>query len=384
MIKLLDEEIAEDLKKLRKNQIGEVLNLTEMEVNKAKKDKLLSILFNEILHNELLIKLIYKKFATELGLHPCRVEEHLKISKAERLRWTEQNKLLVVGYSSFKKWGKNLDYPIYDAYQIKSVSENEIEKWRLQHKQKIEQGRKQASQKAKSTRMINKRIHRDFYETEWKAMLKEWFITDGKLGATLQLAFWTMWISRWAKEFQLNAKNARKHTEEYQQKKQLFYLMKNKAVQLLIHSPYTKISFFQPDDSDKITYLNFCPKHYQLWSLEREFDYVTNWDFYYSYIKDIHRCSLCEVHIQKDYYSLFYISIQHNDYHFSFHTPHPIGEAYFPPKDSLPKISHQEQEGMFRFGRTLFDDEKIIFKEKEVIQQFNEAVVKFNLYFRGD
>lgn len=42
MNKILHKEIAEDVKKLRKDQIGEVLNLTQKEVNTASKEELLS------------------------------------------------------------------------------------------------------------------------------------------------------------------------------------------------------------------------------------------------------------------------------------------------------------------------------------------------------
>ena len=41
---------------------------------------------------------------------------------------------------------------------------------------------------------------------------------------------------------------------------------------------------------------------------------------------------------------------------------------------------HEEQEGMFRFGRTLFEEEKVVFKMKEVMKYFNEAMKKFDLY----
>jgi hypothetical protein len=51
-----------------------------------------------------------------------------------------------------------------------------------------------------------------------------------------------------------------------------------------------------------------------------------------------------------------------------------------PLKDNLPRVHHTEQEGMFRFGRSLFEEEKIVFKEKEVLKHFQEAVQKFSLY----
>ncbi|WLD92800.1 hypothetical protein [Alkalihalobacillus sp. AL-G] len=92
----------------------------------------------------------------------------------------------------------------------------------------------------------------------------------------------------------------------------------------------------------------------------------------------------CIVEIEDDYYSLFFIAIQSEDlkkFRFSFHTPYPIGQHFLPLKETLPKGSHQEQEGLFRFGRTLIDEEKIIFTEKEVVKQLKESIQKFDLYF---
>lgn len=374
-------EVAEDLTKLRKEQIGDFLNLAQKEINNTRKEQLLSKLMLLLYENEVLLRGVYKEFRTDLGFHPCKVEELLNITKTERLRWTQQKKLKVVEYCTFKKWGKKLEYPNYDSYQIRHITQVQINNWRLQHESKIKVARRKATQNAVKTRTENKTIEKDFYENKWKKMLEEWYLTDSKLGASLQLAFWTMWISRWAKEFQVKARNARIHKEDYEDKKEKLYSLKNEALQKLIISPFSKISFYQPLDPRKITYLEFCPLHYDQWMEERKFDYVSKWDFYYSHEKKIQKCQQCNVEIENDYYSLFFLSIGHLDYNFSFHTPYPIGSEFFPSKESLPQISHQEQEGLFRFGRTLFNEEKIIFKEKEVFKQFNEALLKFDFHF---
>lgn len=377
-------EVYEDIRKLTKHQIGELLNLTQKEVVSTKKDQLLSTLTKELKDNDHLIQKIYKNFSFDLGIHPNKVEKYLNITKTERFRWTEQKKLRVVRYSSFNKWGKTLDYPIYDTYQIKNISQEQIVTWRQEHKKEVEENRKKAVHKALITRKLNNKKNKDFYENKWKKLLKDWYTNDNRLGASLQLAYWTMWVSRWAKEFQLLALDARINKDKYIEKKELFYEMKNVAIQRLIASPYTKISFYQPQAADKITHLEFCPDHFQLWLQEREFDYVSKQEFYYSYIKDIHKCVSCELDIEKNYYSLYFISILFGEYHFSFHTPYPIGKSYLPPKDSLPLILHEEQEGLFRFGRSLIGEEKIIFKEKEVIKYFNEALTKFDLYIKAE
>ncbi|MFD2616081.1 hypothetical protein ACFSTF_01910 [Terrilactibacillus laevilacticus] len=45
------------------------------------------------------------------------------------------------------------------------------------------------------------------------------------------------------------------------------------------------------------------------------------------------------------------------------------------------KIVHEEQEGLFRFGRLLVEDEKVIFSMKNTVEHFNAAIRKFDLYF---
>ncbi|WP_147534035.1 hypothetical protein [Bacillus marasmi] len=375
-------DAPQDLTKLTKQDIGEFLYFTPKEIKKKRKECLLCELLKRLKGNEILLKGLYKKHAEKLGMHPNQVEEYLNITKTERLRWTSQRKLTVVKWVPFKKWGRELEYPLYDTYQIKSITTKMLNKWRVDHQLEVKENRVQAIKKAQQTRHENIKLHKDFYENKWRAMLADWYKTDGKLGASLQLSFWTMWINRWAKEYQLKATKAKKNIEKYFDKKDLFYDMKNEAMQRLIQSPYSSLSFYQPSSSEKITYLEFCSHHFDQWKLDRqEYGYLSKFDFYYNNEADINNCNLCEVEIDDDYYSLYYLTIQHQDYHFSFHTPYPIGSDYLPSKESLPQISHEAQEGIFRFGRSLFEDEKIIFCEKEVIKHFNEAIVKYDLYF---
>jgi len=50
----------------------------------------------------------------------------------------------------------------------------------------------------------------------------------------------------------------------------------------------------------------------------------------------------------------------------------------------LPQVEHNEQDGIFRFGRALFDDEKIIYREKNVIDNFNAAFKKLSLFYKKE
>jgi hypothetical protein len=87
------------------------------------------------------------------------------------------------------------------------------------------------------------------------------------------------------------------------------------------------------------------------------------------------------------YYSLYYLIIEDNEnkeLSFSFHIPYPIGKNIFPSPKELQKVIHEEQEGMFRFGRTLYQEEKITFKEKEVEKRMEKTLTKYKLYLRTD
>lgn len=371
-----------DFYKLTKQEIGELLHFSPKEVKALRKECLLCKLQGKLKGNDILLKSIFKNHAVKLGMHPNQVEEYLNVTKTERLRWTSQGRLVVVEWVSFKKWGKELKYPLYDTHQIKNIKAKTINDWRREHQQQIKEKRLLAIKKAQQTRFENIQLHKSFFSSKWKVMLVDWYKDNEKLGSSLQLSFWTMWINRWAKEYQHKAYKAKKNTEEYLQKKELFYSMKNEAIQRLTLSPYSSLSFYQPQNPEKITHLEFCAHHFDLWKLHREnFGYLSKFDFYYHNEAVINNCHSCEVDIEENYYSLYYLAIGYQDYHFSFHTPYPIGLNYLPSKDSLPSISHEKQEGMFRFGRPLFNEEKIIFSEKEVIKHFNEAIVKFDLYF---
>jgi hypothetical protein len=42
---------------------------------------------------------------------------------------------------------------------------------------------------------------------------------------------------------------------------------------------------------------------------------------------------------------------------------------------------YEDVDGMFRFGRSLFEDEKVIYREKDVIKKFLVAIEKYRMYY---
>jgi hypothetical protein len=372
-----------DVELLSKDELGAALNLDKKEIRKNKKSVLVTMFLSKH-SDEVSKRKMYKNYSSRFALHPTKVQELFNITSTERKRWTGERKLKVDHYDSFQKWGKTIEYPMYDAFELSKLSQETIELWREEHKTKVRENRKKASKKPVETMRKNQDIRREFYDSEWKKLLRQWFKTNSELGATFQLSFWTMWLSRWAKEFQSKACRAKTKGNEYNQKKEQFYQLKNDALALLVLSPYTKLSFYCPPSPHKIFDLQFCSNHYELWCSLREFEYIPKWEFFEDYKNVISNCNDCTFSQVDHYYSLYYLSVESGEFpefDFSFHTPYPIGEVFFPPKDTLNSVLHEEQEGMFRFGRTLFDDEKIIFTEKEVLKHFNEARQKYLLYF---
>ncbi|MEJ1517775.1 hypothetical protein R3O67_31850 [Bacillus cereus] len=378
--------IREDLDKLTKDDLGEYLSLEKKELRKLKKHELVEKIMDNIKDNELLQRKLYKDFEITFSLYPSVVEEMLGITKTERNRWRDERKLKVVGKGSFRKGSNYIEYDLFDVIQINSITPEMIESWREKHKEKVSESRKKGTQQAASTRKKNEEVQRKFYEEEWKPMLVKWRGTDGFLAATLQLAYWTVWVSRWAKEFQEKAYRAKSKQDEYEDKKEEFYELKNEAIQLLSCSPHTKLSFYEPDEPHRVGHIHLCEHHYQWWYEVRQgFDYPI-WAYYVDNRKIINKCKGCQAEIIRDYYSLYYLEVGDEklpDFTFSFHTPHPIGRDFFPTKSELPKATgHTEQEGMFRFGRSLFDEEKVIFREKEVRKHLEEAIVTFEMYLK--
>lgn len=82
--------------------------------------------------------------------------------------------------------------------------------------------------------------------------------------------------------------------------------------------------------------------------------------------------------VERDYYALYYLEITTSiipDVHFSFHMPYPVGKSLFHSPKNLPTVQHIEQDGLFRFGRTLYPFEKITHREIDVRVHFEQVLL---------
>lgn len=312
-------------------------------------------------------------FKSELAVEPVELEELLGCTQTERKRWIKEGKLPVLEYRSFRQSGTNLQYPVHDRRLVLSLSQADIQQWREEHQARIKQNRHTGSQAAAESRKENQRARQDFISA-WDRIQTEWLQKSSpEISAALQLAYWTVWASRWAKENQLKRERAIKHADLYSQRNEEWYERKNQAVEFLSKTPWATLSFYRPEYPDKIT-LCLCDEHCEMmWDLSC-FD---KWEFF-SYNKSaVINCPDCLYREEEDYYSLYYLQIKTDrvpEFSFSFHTPYPIGKQFWPSPKSLPKLEHVEEDGLFRFGRPLLEQEKIIHREKDVLANFERAL----------
>lgn len=372
---------------LEKINKDDLINECNLDCNKNKsKDVVVNLAYSKIQEDQLLAHKINKNYGDRIALHPTKVEEILSITKTERKRWEDKFKIRY--YDTFSKYGKSFEYPMYDYFSIMSISKEMIEEWRVEHKKQVSENRKIGVEKAKETKKENEKRVKSFYEDEWLTMVENWKSTDLELANTYKLAFWTMWLSRTAKLFQEKASRSKIHKLKYLEKKEQFYKLKNEAIELLVKSKYTNISFYRPEDPDKIR-VQFCHLHYDTWCMLRQGCYMDKWDYYFFNKKEINKCEDCITDIQKDYYSLYYIEINSDkipEYKFSFHTPYPLEKDVFGDPNQYKQVEHEENlEGLFRFGRSLDDGEAVIFTEKRTLKYFNECKEDFiNFYKRKE
>ena len=114
---------------------------------------------------------------------------------------------------------------------------------------------------------------------------------------------------------------------------------------------------------------------------------LNRWEYFTLFGASVSRCPHCTVERARDYYSLFFLEITAVTFpglRFAYHTPYPIGKRLgFPSPGKLPRVDHSdaEQEGLFRFGRSLLEEEKIIYREQEVQQHFEAALAEFLRFF---
>ncbi len=362
---------------LTKEQIYQFLSLP----GKARvpKSELAQALLHLIETNEPAREQFFEAFKSELALGPWEVETILPCTRTERKRWTADGKLPILEYRTFHKAGQDQPYPVYDRRFITTLTQDTLERWRAEHQALMQLRRKTGARKATESRTEHQQARQSFQQS-WQSIVATWAEQgSAELAAILQLAYWALWASRWAKENQVKRLKAIKHHDEYERRSIAWYERKNRAMQLLGQTPYARLSFYRPEAPDKVS-LTLCDEHYEM---KRELYYETKWDFFADYGAEIRRCPQCQVREERDFYSLYFLEIRPDMFPelcFAFHTPYPIGKNFWPAPNKLPQVAHLEQDGLFRFGRPLLDNEKIIYREQDVLIHFEAAFAEAQRY----
>ena len=338
-----------------------------------KTDHLVSTIVSVLEVNTAEQERFWETFKSELAVDPVELEEILKCSAAERQQWIEQGKLPILEYRSFRKSGIHLEYPVHDRRFILSLAQADINNWRKEPKDLIQNNRQKVSQINTENSEQNEQSRLAF-SSAWEKIIADWEEQgSAEISATFQLAYWTVWASRWAKENQLYNQGI-EYNEIYEIHQQEWYERKNQAVKLLVEMPYAMLYFYRPPGADKL-YLELCEDHQEMMKDDYYWD---KWEFFNQNRKLVTKCRECVYSETKDYYSLYYLEIKSDkfpDFSFSYHTPYTIGRKFLPHPETLPAVDHVEQDGIFRFGRPLLEQEKVIHTEKDVLLKFEAALV---------
>lgn len=357
-----------------KVQLLEFLGLPE--TCTARKDTLISTIINILQTNPAEEERFLETFQYELAVEPEELEELLGCTQTERIRWINEGKIPILKYNFFlDDRGNGWKYPLHERRFVFRLSQDKakIQKWRDDYEALIKQKRQIASQAATETRKRNKKARQDF-SSSWDGIKSEWRKKGSpEISAVLQLAYWTVWAERWAQENQLKIDKARTNDFLYSQRRDEWQERRNQAVELLCKTPWSKLFFYRPEGADRISFV-LCKKHFFLmW----DSDFYTELE-YFSYNREtVLKCPHCDYIEGKDYYSLYYLEIkteQFPEFSFSFGTPYPIGKTFLPNPETLPKLYHIHRDEIFRDGRALLEQEKIVLRESDVLANFEKAL----------
>jgi len=94
----------------------------------------------------------FEVFVRELAIPPWEMETLLGCSTSERKRWTEEGKISILDYGSFRKGGSDRSYPLFDRRIILSISPTDLETWRAEHQALVKAHRSAGARAAAASR----------------------------------------------------------------------------------------------------------------------------------------------------------------------------------------------------------------------------------------
>lgn len=370
--------------------LKEVLKERGIDVSgKSNKKDLVKAVMDCITQSETFYVSLCQRFKEELSVTPLELETILSCTRTERIRWCKEGRFTVVCKRTFSKYGAGkLEYCCYDRLQVESVTPEVIESWRIEHKLNIADARKRGTAKAVATKKVNRATVNKF-NSDLEVLYNQWKSKSEELYVTFKLAYWTSWINKWAKYYQLVSNKVHQYHKAFNIEenhrvtlKDTFYDYKDQSLKLLSNSKYASIFYYQPDEPDKHN-IHLCDVHYDQWLMERD-GYLPLDMFYYTHQDEIDKCQYCISEVQRDYYSLYFIEIfePSEEYSFSFHVPYPIGSSYLPNPNKLKRVNHIENEhSIFRFGRAISEEEMVVHRVNKVEKAFLNAMSEYQEFF---
>jgi hypothetical protein len=144
---------AEWATRLSKEQLGAFLTFLKVPASSREmKANLVQQLLTRLEVDKLAKAQFFEVFAFELAVPPWELETLLGCTTTERKRWTEEQKLPILGYDSFRKAGSDHAYAVYDRRVILALASSDIEAWRREHQALVHKRRQAAAQAAAAAR----------------------------------------------------------------------------------------------------------------------------------------------------------------------------------------------------------------------------------------
>lgn len=138
---------------LSKEQLGAFLTFLKLPASSREiKANLVQHLLTRLEGHSVARTHFFEVFALELAVPPWELETLLGCTTTERKRWTEEEKLPVIGYGNFRKAGSDHAYPLYDRRVILALTSGDIEAWRNEHQAHVRERHQAAAQAAAASR----------------------------------------------------------------------------------------------------------------------------------------------------------------------------------------------------------------------------------------
>ena len=324
-----------------------------------------------------------QKLPVVLGLTPRELEAQLRCTRTERRRWVAEGRLPICATMRVcvrdTTW---VEVNLVDRRVVDALSPTTTRLWREEHRRAAGERRQAAILRGVERRAQTLAVQRQARQ-RLEALRATWLAesSGNSLAVTaLTVAFWTVWVSRRAKWYQVEASNRGRAPRGRPVVD--WYSYKDQALRLLYQTGWLSAAWYQPD---MLWIEELCEEHFDEWREEREYLHTSFGEFVAQHEKELHRCSSCS----RDplHYALYSLHLSVPEIHdstFRFHVPYSVGKDFLPEPKSLPRaLETEESSGHFRFGRPLQDEEELTYTAPFLERHFSRALGELRLLLPG-